>query len=262
MHGPTLPPINTNFAKRDVNFYSQYAEDVMLAELFSDQKGICVEVGANDGVTFSNTKHFEEIGWKCILVEPTPTLCKKIRGCRTGLLFECAASSSEGEMTLHVAEGHDLYSSLEPQGTMSSELEQRQTPIHGISVKVRTLNDILSEAAATQIDFVSIDVEGHELSVLQGFDLSRWRPKILLVEDNSDMDRTGVERHLTANGYRRFYRSGGNDWYAPLGFPVFGWLCKMLRTGKLKSRGLFKVWLPRRLIRGLLTAKRRFRPSA
>ena len=50
---------------------------------------------------------------------------------------------------------------------------------------MRTLDDILEQAEAPMpIDFVSIDVEGHEVEVLSGFDLARWRPRLILVEDH------------------------------------------------------------------------------
>jgi hypothetical protein len=61
---------------------------------------------------------------------------------------------------------------------------------------------------------VSIDVEGHELSVLKGLTLARWRPRVLVVEDNSYYADDCVPAHLAQAGYLRFARTGCNDWYA------------------------------------------------
>ena len=50
---------------------------------------------------------------------------------------------------------------------------------------VRTLDEILTEARApSPIDLLSVDVEGHELDVLRGFDFARWRPRLILLEDH------------------------------------------------------------------------------
>ena len=53
----------------------------------------------------------------------------------------------------------------------------------GNVVEVTTL-DALLEGHTGGIDFVVLDLEGHELAALEGFDLERWRPSVLLVENN------------------------------------------------------------------------------
>src|SRR5262249_34889134 len=58
------------------------------------------------------------------------------------------------------------------------------------------------------------DVEGHELEVLRGFSIEKWRPTIMLIEDNSDFANTAVCDYLRRFGYVRFKRTGVNDWYA------------------------------------------------
>ena len=69
----------------------------------------------------------------------------------------------------------------------------------GNVVEVTTL-DALLEGHTGGIDFVVLDLEGHELAALEGFDLERWRPSVLLVENN---DAGGaVRRYVGERGYR------------------------------------------------------------
>src|ERR1035438_3049537 len=94
--------------------YSQSGEDVLLAKIFGGLKaGVCVEVGAHDGISLSNTFLFETRGWNCVLVEPNPLLCEAIRRSRSAKLFECAASDNCGTATLYLGEGADVLSTIE-----------------------------------------------------------------------------------------------------------------------------------------------------
>jgi FkbM family methyltransferase len=200
-------------------FYSQYGEDRLLVQLFAGKtSGICVEVGANNGVDGSTTLHFEETGWNCLLVEPNPALCQAIRARRTAQLFECAASSKSGAETLHIAAGAELAHAVSKLGGQEQAQlihERYGFQTEAVLVKLRTLDDILEEAGvAGPIDFVSIDVEGHELEVLKGLNTDRWLPTVMIIEDNSLLWERAVSQHLRRRGYVRFMRTGVNDWYA------------------------------------------------
>lgn len=102
-----------------------------------------------------------------------------------------------------------------PHSSLHGDLAVTGIEPHGaVDVPVRTLDDILGEANAPRaIDFVSIDVEGHEVSVLRGFDLARWRPRLILIEDH--LASLAIHRHLTGAGYRLIRRTGLNGWYVP-----------------------------------------------
>jgi FkbM family methyltransferase len=200
-------------------FYSQFGEDRILAGLFPGQmKGTCVEVGANDGVSGSTTLYFERIGWRCVLVEPNPELAAKLRRERTAQTFECAASSTDGTATLHIAEGAELahgVSTIEPEDKAREKLKDYGFSARPVEVRTRPLDGILEEAAVEPgFEFLSIDVEGHELEVLKGFSLDRWKPRFIIVEDNSFFSDAAVRRHVAGAGYVAFLRTGVNDWYA------------------------------------------------
>ena len=73
-------------------------------------------------------------------------------------------------------------------------------PERVIEVPVRTLDDVLIEARApVEFELLSIDVEGHELEVLGGFDLARWRPRLILLEDHvTDLAQAPLPRRTPA----------------------------------------------------------------
>jgi FkbM family methyltransferase len=182
-----------------------------LKEQFFDRvpRGYFVEVGANEPEALSQTRHLEALGWGGVLIEPQPALAQRLKQERSAKVFAVACSSRQNAgstMTLHLA---GIYSSFDPGLSISTV-----SPDGAVAVPVRTLDDILVEAGApSPLDFVSIDVEGHEIDTLDGFDLARWRPRLLLVEDLC-MDLR-LTRYLGRRGYRWFRRTGLNDWYVP-----------------------------------------------
>lgn len=200
-------------------YYSQFGEDKILAEIFNEKKqGLCIEVGANDGVNDSNTMYFESIGWNCILIEPNPVLCKMIRASRNATLVEVAASDKNGETLLFVAEGAERAHGVSTINAGEDELNKIKSygfTYKEVKVQTKTLDEILiGLKPSSKIDFISVDVEGHELDVLRGFSLDRWTPTVILVEDNSNFEDAAVSNYLSKFGYFRFKRTGVNDWYA------------------------------------------------
>jgi FkbM family methyltransferase len=233
-----------------VEWHSQNGEDELLARMFGLHVGTCVEVGAHDGVTFSNTYAFERLGWKCILVEGNAELCRQIRLRRgdSAVVFECAASGSNGTAVMKVGCGtDDVYSTLENANTGLPGGRFRE-----VTVPTRTLDSILEAAGADAVDFVSIDVEGHELSVLAGFNPSRWSPRFVLLEDSSDFCDGRVCKRMEQAGYFRFYRSGGNDWYARRAESRLRLLLCLSGAECFSLKGMIKGTLPLWLIRHIL----------
>jgi FkbM family methyltransferase len=196
--------------------YSQNREDLLLAKIFSAKEyGVCVEVGAFDGVSFSNSLLLEQRGWDCILVEPNPHLCEQIRKNRpSAKLFACAASDLRGTAVLNFGMEADLYGTIEGGGLPLDRLRIESSGLKTVNVETRTLDDILQEAGHASIDFLSIDVEGHELSVLRGFDIGNWKPRIAILENNALREDPAVRQIMSQAGYRQVFQTGWcNNWY-------------------------------------------------
>lgn len=186
------------------------SEQELVSQFFSGRpRGYFVEVGANEPELRSQTWHLERSGWTGALIEPQPDLAEVLRATRRACVFEAACSSPENagrKLPLHVAG---------PLSSLNREtMAPGATPHRVIAVPVRTLDDILEEAGApARIDLLSIDVEGHEIEVLSGFDIRKWRPRLVLLEDHVGcLTRHRMMRKL---GYRIVKRYDSNGWYVP-----------------------------------------------
>lgn len=195
----------------DLIGHGQHGEDYKLGEIFAHvPHGVCIEVGAFDGVVGSATYAFELRGWQTILVEPQPDLAIAIARSRRGRLFAVAAGDHQGEVWIapHPTDPAQTGVSILPPKTCG---EDGAAPV---AVPMRTLDSILAECGVTQVDFATIDVEGAELSVLRGWDLGRWKPRVVILEDNTrGFDKT-LPRYLKERNYVCFAHTGVNDWYA------------------------------------------------
>lgn len=202
-------------------YYGQFGEDFLLWSLFGErQHGYYVDVGAFDGLFLSNTYSFEEQGWQGICVEAHPTyydLCRLARPGSICLHAACVAPAADRTVAYY-ADELGLFSGV--LGGREPELKNRYAGLgltfQGFArpqVPAITLDAILASylPPGTAIDFVSIDVEGSELDVLRGFDLERYRPRVLLVEANTQAAGDRLSHYLARHGgYRLVRRLGVN----------------------------------------------------
>lgn len=195
--------------------HAQFGEDRILESIFAGREhGRCAEVGAYDGRTGSTTLLFERKGWDCLLVEPIASCVQQIRSHRRAVVEHCAASSAEGETTLFVADGVEQMSTVERDRGHHRWIGEVGGRVHPITVRTARLDDLLDAAGFPRLEFLTIDVEGHELEVLRGLTLGRFRPRVVIVEDNAGLRASAVARHMKRHGYVNFKRTGVNDWYA------------------------------------------------
>jgi FkbM family methyltransferase len=197
--------------------YPSEPEQEMVRAFFGDKPGFFVDVGANHPTQDSQSYHLEQHGWDGQLIEPEPACAAALRKARKAQVVECACSSPANAgktMTLNVAGAGAVYSTLE---AAPAALGARQS--HAVSVSVDTLDNILrTHCPGRTIDLLSLDVEGHELEVLEGIDLHTWRPRLVLLEDH--VVNLAKHRKMRALGFRLLRRTGVNSWYIPQDIPV------------------------------------------
>jgi FkbM family methyltransferase len=162
-------------------------------EGFLPHCGFFVELGANDGIRQSNTYYFEKYkGWTGILIEPVPELfarCVRNRPHARHFNYACtdpeSAAAGELEMTycnlMSVTKGAFSDKETESHWIESGAKMQNVTP-HDLRVPSTTLSGILASCNNPHVDLLSLDVEGYEMCVLKGLDLTRHIPGVILVE--------------------------------------------------------------------------------
>jgi FkbM family methyltransferase len=210
----TAPPANAPLA----NYYSQQGEDFVLDAFFDFRPGgYFVDVGAFDGVHLSNSYIFEQRGWSGICVEAAPRyfeLCVKNRP-GTRCVHAACMSAEQGPVAFNFERG-GLFSGVNADaGLVAREFASRGIPFEGFErllVPSCTLNGLLGDAVK-HVDFASIDVEGSEIDVLEGFDLERYAPRVLLMEGNSQAALATLDQYLASRGYRRARSMRWNHFY-------------------------------------------------
>ncbi len=126
-----------------------------------------VDAGAHHGLyTLLASKR---VGWdgRVIAIEPSPRECERLEKhlrlnrCSNTEVVPCALGEDPGEADLYLVDGfQDWCNSLRPPAI--------DEPVRTVRVSVRRLDDVLAELEVKKVDFIKLDVEGAELSVLYG----------------------------------------------------------------------------------------------
>lgn len=169
--------------------YSQNNEEQIIKDYFGDFIGTFIDIGANDGITLSNTRALSERGWKGVLLEPSPKAYARLEdnyknfpGCYT---YPFALAHTNGEITLH-----ESSSLINPDDialvstTKDHEMDRFKSVCNYTPVQVKCFRwkTFLNRLKIKQFDFISMDIEGAELDVLPQIDLSET--KMVIVEWN------------------------------------------------------------------------------
>lgn len=186
--------------------------DAQLSQILNFKNGYFVELGANDGITQSNTKHFELFkGWKGVLIEPSMeqfVKCKRNRSKRNHFVnAACVSFSNKKEfvemvysnlMTTSLNTESDLINLAEHLSNARKFLNSEHDQFH-FQARARTLNSILEEVCApSQINLLSLDVEGSEMEVLKGLNHEQFRFSYVCIECR---DITKMREYLIQHDY-------------------------------------------------------------
>lgn len=198
--------------------HSQNNEEQIILDYFKDFTGKFIDIGANDGVTFSNTRALAERGWKGVLVEPSPKAFEKLKTLYDGhkgfYLYPFAISNHNGKKMLQ--ESGALCSAVDV-GLVSTfhdhEKARFSKSVSYTPVEVKTFRwkTFLNRLRIKSFDMVSMDCEGDELNILPEMDLTKT--ELIVIEWNGHQSlKEAYDKYL--EGFKLIYTSGENLIYA------------------------------------------------
>ena len=193
--------------------FSQYGQDLFcFYNIFkASPTGVFVDVGANHPKRLNNTCYFEEKGWFGIAFEPQAQLRRlwEVERKTKCLPYVLGKDNKEvnfietSEADCHVFAGVEGFHKLNPSIKQSA-----------VVLMQRRLDEVLLENQISQVDYLSIDVEGYEMNVLLGLDLSKIAINCISVENDIGLPYLGnckLRRYILNSGYRQVARLMGDD---------------------------------------------------
>lgn len=205
-------------SKINLEFYSQQGEDILVFKKYINkvcEDGVFLEIGGYDGVTFSNTKFFEDtLHFKGLLIEPVKKQFDKlVKNRKKSICLNCAADNFEREVEIKGNEataGIDMYMSESFKNVFHSSTSSANEKITAYP-----LSKILNQNNITYVDFFSLDVEGGEEAVLRGIDFQSVQFYIICVElDGHNTEKDDRCREiLLKNGFTFDFRVCINEFW-------------------------------------------------
>lgn len=192
-------------------YYSQYQQDRFLNEvLFKNKKnGVFVDIGANDGVTISNTYFFEKnLGWTGVCFEPLTEAFNKLEQNRSSVNINGCASDKDYIDTFYNVHGYgEMLSGLKSQydgrhlERINRTIEEHGGYITETEVQCFDVNSVLKKKGIKKVDFISVDTEGGELKILHAIDYEASKIKVVVVENN--YSTPDIFHFMSSKGYFR-----------------------------------------------------------
>lgn len=194
--------------------FSQCGEDMIVRFIFDALRlpaPSYLDIGAHHPTYLNNTFNFYQSGARGVNVEPDPNLMQAFTNKRQrDINLNVGIAESDGELEFYVMSVRTL-NTFSAADAHAAVKEGKTKIDRVIRVPVTPINNILARHfSCAKLDFVSLDVEGLDLQILQSFDFNQWRPKVLCVETITYSEgRTGkkipkIEQTLLDRDYFRF----------------------------------------------------------
>jgi FkbM family methyltransferase len=196
--------------------------DQFLEEYIPQKNGYFVELGANDGVSQSNTLFLEKYKhFNGVLIEPYPInyeKCKINRSKKNFYFLGACVGFNYSKKTIELLYSNLMTIALEGDSTISNPVAHAELgvkflndeAIFKFSAKAETLTQVLNMANAPKlVDFMSLDVEGAEIEVLCGIDFTRYCFRLMLIETN---EFEKINNFLLKENYKCIRKFSNHDY--------------------------------------------------
>jgi FkbM family methyltransferase len=206
--------------------YAQFGTDIIIASYFDEEEILYgLDIGAVDGIFISNTYALEvEKNANILCIEANPAYANSLKKNRK-LSMSCAiGAENKKDVEFFVIKVHE-HNNLSSVSSLSIDLqllEDHQKNYH-ISqwkeiVEVKTIDSVLKNWNPPKLDFVSIDIEGTELSALSAWTtFNKYNPRLLIVEANSINHEDALVDFFSKKNYKLDKKIEVNLFFIPNG---------------------------------------------
>lgn len=192
------------------NSYSQEGEDLFLSRYFKNRKtGFFIDVGAHHPKKFSNTFMLYKRGWHGVNIDAMPDSMRSFNSVRKrDINLEIGVSKSAGELKYFSFNASAVNTFSEDEA--KEKIDKKGYILKEIfKIKTFPLVEILDIHVPKNqiIDFMSIDVEGLDMEVIETNNWEKYRPKLVLIEDLAsksiqDLLKSELNAKMKTLGYR------------------------------------------------------------
>ena len=194
--------------------YSQYGEDLIICNYFSNRQGNYLDIGCYHPKGISNTHLLHKKGWEGVVVDIDDyklNLFKNRRGSKIEII-KGAISSSSADSKVPVYKFNQPFS---PYDTLSKEIADARSKQKNIEYKVDEIDqiDINTILSKKSFDIINIDVEGIDEIIINSIDFDKHQPKMIVYESFEPFSPSKTKELLCKNGYRLLFISGGSLGY-------------------------------------------------
>lgn len=217
---------NYDNLKKPLSFHSQINQDKYYIENVVKYKpnGIFLDIGAYDGVIGSNTLTLEKyLNWSGILVECNPALYEQCKKTRSNIVCNKALYKDDNiKLTFTIPKGQDIKGGKEQLGGIKKLLKPESLNAFAKSYKICdeitvqsiNINTLLKQHNIYHIDYVSLDIEGAELSVLSSWDFDTHKVDFITVEHGNVLTyQQKIHNLLKEKGFKLHRNNKWDDEY-------------------------------------------------
>lgn len=204
-----------NILTTGTKLYSQHDEELLIRHFFNDERGgVFLDVGCWDWKEGSTTLYLEErLGWTGFAVDAQAQVREgyETHRPRTKFFNYIVTDRAGGLGQLYVA---DQISSINADHVEQFPGAQwyRAEPLE---VPTITLDALLEQNGVQHIDLLSMDIEGAEPKALAGFDIQKYKPRLVVIESSPQVQEA-ILTYFGAHGYARIEEYLDHDavnWY-------------------------------------------------
>ncbi len=201
--------------------FGQWAEDVMVRKLFPKNKkdGVYVDLGSYHPFIHSNTAYLWMKGWHGINVDANPNTIRLFNKIRPNDQNICCALIPQediekgiSQIELCLPDQPDMKAGVSATGTIVGNVANRRRFKNKILVDAKSISQILTDGKLRHVDYLNIDIEGHDEIILREINFNQICPKVVSIEDYANnfynLIDSNITKIMTGHGYDIVARMG------------------------------------------------------